>query len=513
MAETLRLAAVDLGAESGRVIVGHFDGERVDLQIVHRFDNRPVWLPDGLHWNLMELFADTLRGLGAAASDGVLDGIGVDAWGCDYALLDGELRMLGLPFHYRDPRTSPAVLAGAHARVSREELYSRTGIQTMPLNTVFQLSAERAGAAAAAAARIALIPDLFGLWLTGTPVNEMTVASTTGLLDARTGTWARDLVDRLGLPARPFAGEPVAPGHPLGALLAGHRHLAGAAVGTPIHAVAGHDTASAFAAAPVHDEHAAILSSGTWSLLGVQRPAPELGSGAAAYNFTNERGIGGTIRLLRNVMGLWLVAQCRRAWSAGGAGPGYDELHELAAQARPDVALFDPDDPSLLRGADTPAEIAALCAGGGQAPPAGRGELLRSILVSLACKYRLVLEQLQAVTGQRIGVVHVVGGGARNRLLCRLTAELTGREVLAGPEEATALGNVLVGAMALGELADVAQLRALAAASTAPHRYEPPQGSAASAGEEAYERFLEVTGLIADRPLAHPPDLTTKETP
>ena len=501
MAESLRLAAIDLGAESGRVVLGRLDGDRVALEVVHRFVNRPLWLPDGLHWNLPTLFADALRGLGTAAASGALHGVGVDAWGCDYALLDGENRMLGLPFHYRDSRTSPAVLAAVHERVSREDLYDRTGIQTMPLNTVFQLSAERSGAAAAAAHRIALIPDLFGLWLTGTPSNEITAASTTGLLDARSAGWARDLADRLGLPARPFAGEPAAPGHGLGPVLGGHRDLAGGAVGTAVHAVAGHDTASAFAAAPVRDEHAAILSSGTWSLLGVQRSTPQLGPEARAYNFSNERGIGDTVRLLRNVMGLWLVAQCRRAWSAGAGGPDYDELHRLAARARPDVALFDPDDPSLLHGADTPGEIAGLCTAGGQAAPAGRGELVRSILVSLACKYRLVLEQLEAVTGRRIDVVHVVGGGARNRLLCRLTAELTRREVLAGPVEATALGNVLVQALALGEISGLGQLRRMAAASADPERYEPAEGAAGAAAEEAYERFLEVTGLTADRPL------------
>ncbi len=257
--------------------------------MAHRFANRPLWLPDGLHWNVRALFAETLQGLATAAADGPLDGIGVDAWGCNYALLDGDCRMLGLPFHYRDERTGAVVVSRAHARVGRAELYSRTGIQTMPINTLFQLLAEAGGAAASAAERIALIPDLLGLWMTGTLVNEATIASTTGLLEAGGRRWAMDLVERLGVSPRPFAGEVVAPGFGLGPLLAGHAGAAGAAVGAPVRAVAGHDTASAFAAAPLDGPHSAVLSSGTWSLLGLELDEPQLGADAAGFNLTNER--------------------------------------------------------------------------------------------------------------------------------------------------------------------------------------------------------------------------------
>jgi rhamnulokinase len=503
MAELRRVAANDLGAERGRVVVGELDGESVTMRLVHRFENRPLRLPDGLHWNLPQLFAQTLTGLRAAAADGPLDGIGVDTWGCDYALLDDGLRMLGLPFHHRDGRTGPAVVAATHARVARDELYRVTGIQTMPINTVFQLCAERdSGAAALAGARrIALIPDLIGLWLTGALANELTVASTTGLLPARGRHWSQDVVARLGLPAGPFAGETVEPATQLGPVLAVHREAAGDGAGVPVRTVAAHDTGSAFAAAPLTGPHGAVLSSGTWSLLGVELDAPILDAQAAAFNLTNERGIGGTVRLLRNVMGLWLVQECRRAWETSPGAVDYEGLEALAAGARPDVALFDPDHESLLRGGEMPARISALCRAGDQPEPDGRGELIRAILVSLACKYRLVLEQLEAVTRRRLDVVHVVGGGARNQLLCRLTADLLGREVLAGPVEATALGNVLVQAMALGELSDLAQLRVLAARAAAPERYEP--GDAALA-QETYDRFLEVTGLGAARPLRSP---------
>ncbi|HWI08381.1 MAG TPA: rhamnulokinase family protein [Solirubrobacteraceae bacterium] len=467
-------AAIDLGAESGRVVVGRLDGEQVALDVVHRFNNRPVRLPDGMHWNLMSLFAESLTGLGFA--DGV-DGIGIDAWGVDYALLDGANRVLGLPFHYRDPRTN-GMIERAYARVPREELYATAGIQTLPINTVFQLLADEGTAALAAAERIALVPDLFALWLTGVLANESTAASTTGLLDARSATWARDLIARLGLPACPFAGDPVEPGVALAPVL--EHHGLGA---VPVHMVAGHDTASAFAAAPIRSPRAAVLSSGTWSLLGLELDAPVLTQEAAACNLTNERGIEGTIRLLRNVMGLWLLQECRRAWDPST----YDDLARMAAAAPRDVALFDPDDERFLAPGDMPARIASACRAAGQEAPATKGEFARSILTSLACKYRVVLDQLQRVTGRDVDVVHVIGGGARNGLLCQLTADVLGIPVLAGPVEATALGNVLVQARATRELGSFADLRAVAAASAQPVTYEP--GDAAG----IFERFVERT--------------------
>jgi len=481
-----RLAAVDLGAGSGRVAVGRFDGARVDLEVVHRFGNRPLWLPDGLHWNLPQLFADTLAGLAAAAQLAPLHGIGVDAWGCDYALLDESDRMLGLPYHYRDPaRSSAAIVARAFERVGRRELYARTGIQTMPINTIFQLVAEAGSAAAAAAHRIALIPDLIGLWLTGTLANEVTAASSTGLLEARGLRWAADLAERLGIPAGPFGGEAVPPGVELGSVLPGNS-AAGDAVGATVRTVAGHDTASAFAAAATAGTGAAVLSSGTWSLLGLELPEPELGTRAEAFNLTNERGIGGTTRLLRNVMGMWLIEECRREWG----GPTYEELYRAAESASGDVPLFDPDDESLLHpGAMTP-RIAALWS----EPVADRATVVRSILLSLACKYRVVLEQLEVVSARRIDTVQVVGGGAHNRLLCQLTADVTQREVLAGPEEATLLGNVLVQLQAIGELGTIEEMRELAAAAVPLTRYEPHDAG----GLATYERFLERTGAAVE---------------
>ena len=477
-------AAIDLGAESGRVVLGRLDGGRVELDVVHRFANRPVRLPDGLRWNLLALFAEALHGLAAAADRAELAGIGVDAWGVDYALLDDRDRALGLPFHYRDERTA-GMVERAHALVDRESLYAATGIQTMPINTVFQLLADAGSPALAAAERIALVPDLFNLWLTGVLANESTAASTTGLLDARAGTWARGIVERLGLPAGPFAGDPVEPGITLGPVLGHHEGVAG----VPVHTAAGHDTASAFVAAPLRTANAAILSSGTWSLLGVELDSPRLGAGAAGFNLTNERGVEGTIRLLRNVMGLWLLQECRRHWD----GPDYDKLHRLAEAAPADVPLFDPDDDAFIAPGDMPARIAEACRVAGQPAPEGRGAIVRSILTSLACKYRVVLERLERISGRDVEVVHVIGGGARNALLCRLTADITGRPVLAGPVEATALGNVLVQARATGELGSLAELREVAAASARPETYEP--GADREAAEAIHHRFLTATGL------------------
>jgi rhamnulokinase len=432
-------AAIDLGASTGRVVCGHFDGRVMTLEACHRFPNRPVRLPDGLRWNLLHLFSEAVDALRGRR----LDGIGVDTWGVDYALLDDAGRVLGLPFHYRDARTEGA---------SGVEGYEVTGIQDMPINTVYQLLAER-GPALGDAAAIALVPDLLAYWLSGELANERTNASTTALLDARTGEWALELITRLGLPARPF-GTLVEPGTALGPVLPHHE------IDAPVFTVASHDTASAYVAAPLRDEHAAVLSSGTWSLLGLELTGPVFTDRA----LTNERGVDGTIRLLKNVMGLWLEQECARVWDAGFA-----DLHAAARAVPGEVPVFDPDDERFLRGGDMPALIAQACG----RETMTRGEIVRSIYVSLARKYKLVLERLEAASGRSVTAIHVIGGGARNELLCRLTADVTGREVLAGPVEATALGNVLVQARAAGELASVADMRAVSAASFEPIHYEP----------------------------------------
>lgn len=491
-------AAVDLGAESGRVMLGHLNSGGLALQEIHRFPNTPVSLPDGLHWNTLALYEHVLSGLCRAVAEiGQLAGIGIDAWGVDYGLLDGHGRLLGVPYHYRDVRTD-GMLELAAQLVNPAERYARTGIQTMPINTIFQLLSERDGPALQAAERIALIPDLLGMWLTDRLVNEATIASTTGMLDARSGQWARDLVAAHGLPTAIFHGDPIEPATPLGPVRSGIAGLAGLSVWN----VAAHDTASAFIAAPVGSPNSAILSSGTWSLLGVELDAPVLDRSAAAFNFTNERGIDGSIRFLRNVMGLWLMQECRRHWMNEGVALDYSELERLAGTPSETISLFDPDHPDLLRHGDMPTRIASLCEAAGEVAPRAPGEFVRAILTSLACKYNLVLQRLQAATGRRIDAINVIGGGVRNRALCQLTADITGLPVVAGPVEATALGNVLVQAKAAGLLDSLSEMRELVAGSCPLEQYQPAEGSRAGG---IYERFLAVTGLQMESNEPHRP--------
>jgi rhamnulokinase len=382
------------------------------------------------------------------------------------------------------------MVARAFERVPSAVQYAATGIQTMPINTVFQLLADEGSAALDAASRFAMIPDLLALWLSGELANERTNASTTGLLDARTGEWAHDVIDGLGLPQRLFT-ELVEPGTLLGSALPSHGLGA-----LPVYTAPSHDTASAFAAAPITGDGCAILSSGTWSLLGLELPAPVLTTTAHGFNLTNERGIDGTTRLLKNVMGLWLEQECARAWGTSD----HAALFAAAAQAPADRApLFDPDDPAFLPPGDMPARIAAACAATGQAPPSGPGETLRAIVESLACKYRLVLDRLAEASGREITRIHVIGGGARVELLCRRTADLTGCEVCAGPVEATAMGNLLVQARAAGELSSLDDLRAVALASSDCVTYVPTTDRAAA--DATYARFLDVLNPTIERQL------------
>ncbi len=491
MNANVAFVAIDLGAESGRVVLGRFEGGTVRLEEVSRFANRPDQLPDGLHWNIHELYRQSLAGIGLAGRAHRIHSIAVDSWGVDYGLLDESLALLGPPFHYRDRRTEGMVDLAAQ-RVPKDRMYQITGIRSMPINTVYQLLAEETAPTFGAAHRVALISDLLSFWLCGVVANERTAASTTGLLEAQSGLWAGEIIDRLGLPARVF-GDLVDAGTVLGPLLATHAedlHLPG---GVSVIATAAHDTAAAFAGVPLSTPGAAILASGTWSLVGLELDAPVLTEAARLADLSNERGVFGKVRLLRNVMGLWLLQQCRAAWGEGATPPSYDELATLAASAEGQTSLFDPDEPSLAYPGDMPGRIAALIEKSGQAGPESRGALVRAILVSLACKYRLVIEDLERCSGRTIQVIHAVGGGTRNRLLCQLTADITRREVVAGPAEASALGNVLMQAVSLGYLAGEEEMREVARASVAVERYLPAADGPAC--DDTYERFLKVTGL------------------
>lgn len=484
--------AIDLGAESGRVVVGRLTGKTIELDEVSRFPNRAQELPDGLHWDVLDLYRESLAGLGRARRAYDIQSVGIDGWGVDYGLLDEHHRLLGLPFHYRDRRTEGLPEAVAD-RVNEDRAYATTGIRPMPINTVYQLLAEDGSAALRAAHHLALIPDLLSFWLCGVPANEKTAASTTGLLDARSGTWAGELIQDLGLPTRIFS-DLVDPGSVLGPLRKVSRDALGLSKDVPVVATAGHDTAAAFTGVPSSDAGAAVLASGTWSLLGLELDAPVLTEAARRAGLSNERGVFGTVRLLKNVMGLWLLQQCHAAWEIEGAPAGYDELVRLAsAAAGEDHPLFDPDHPSLAYPGDMPSKIAALIRAAGERAPSDRGGLVASIFVSLACKYRLVLEHLERCTGRAVDTIHVVGGGSRNALLCRLTADITGRVVLAGPAEASALGNALVQGCALGYISGRDEMRGIARASVSVDRYPPVDDRVGP--EATYERFVSVTGL------------------
>jgi rhamnulokinase len=466
-------AAADLGATSGRVILGRVGAGRLDLIELNRFANRPLRLPSGLHWDLPGLYAHVLDGLRAAARAGGVASVGIDSWAVDYGLLDADGALLGLPHHYRDART--ATVAGrVRDALGARELYEANGLQHLPFNTVYQLAAARGSAALAAARTLLLVPDLLAYWLTGEIGAEATNASTTGLLDARTGTWSHAIAARAGIDTGllPRLREP---GAPAGTLLPHVAAATGLPETTPVTAVASHDTASAVAAVPATEPGAAYISCGTWSLAGLELDAPVLTEESRAANFTNERGIDGTVRYLRNIMGMWLLEECRRAWAARGLPTDLPALLSAAARARPFAAVFDPDTPDLLAPDDMPEAIAAACARTGQRVPDGQGALVRAVLESLALAHRRVLRLAAGLAGREITRVHLVGGGSRNDLLCRLTADATGLPVVAGPAEATALGNVLVQARAHGLVGDLHAMRRLVAR-TQPLRHYAPRG-------------------------------------
>lgn len=445
----VRVAAVDLGAASGRVIVGEVGADTVVLRECHRFVNRPVRVAGTLHWDILNLYQEMLDGLAKA---GPVDGIGIDSWAVDYGLLDADGALLGNPVHYRDERT-------AHARdnlerLGAQELYATTGLQFLPFNTIHQLAAEsRVGMAR----RLLMIPDLLAYWLTGEQGAEITNASTTQLLDVRTRTWATALIEKIGVdPALfPPLREPGTVIGPTGD-------------GTPVIAVGSHDTASAVMGVPAANERFAYISCGTWSLVGVELDRPVLTEASRKANFTNELGVDGTVRYLRNVMGLWLLQECVREWGA-------DTAELLAAAAKlPKGAVIDPDEPVFLPPGGMPARIVDACRRTDQPVPADPPAIVRCIVDSLAAAHRRAIIEAQELSGREVDVVHIVGGGARNSLLCQLTADACGLPVLAGPVEATALGNVLVQARALGAVGgDLAQLRTLIRSSEQMVRYEP----------------------------------------
>jgi rhamnulokinase len=456
--------AIDLGAESGRAILGGLSDGKLSVEELHRFPNTPLREADGLYWDAAKLWQEIQRGIEIGVGRGTLDGIGVDTWGVDFSLLGDDDQLLENPRHYRDARNN-GMMEKLFEYVPREEVFGYTGIQMMQINSLFQLfSMKLAGSPALTSARRLLhIPDLFNFWLTGVAKSETTIASTSQFFNPAQMAWATELFKRLDLPGEILC-PIVPPGTVLGKTLA--------APHTPVYTVGGHDTASAVAAVPAGEgDNWCYISSGTWSLMGVEIPQPVINEQSLRLNYTNEVGVGGKIRLLKNIAGLWLLQECRRAWGLEGITYTYDELTRMAAEARPFSALIDPD--AFLEPGEMPGKIAAHCRARSQEPPATHGEYARAILESLAIRYRHVLEDLETISGRRIEIVHIVGGGSRNRVLNQFVADCTGRTVIAGPGEATAIGNILVQAMGAGELSGLDEIRAVVRSSFAPETFEP----------------------------------------
>ncbi len=491
--DNLVFLAVDLGAESGRVVAGTFDGARIALEEVHRFPNGPINVMGHLHWDVLRLWSDIKAGLAKAAQrygDRVA-GIGLDTWGVDYGLLDANDELLGNPYHYRDSRTD-GMMERAFAKVSREAIFEATGIQFLQLNTLIQLVAmvEARSPQLAMAQTLLMMPDLLNFWLTGRKANEFSDATTSQCYDPRAGTWAYAMLEKLGIPTRIFrdgdGDRLVPPGTVLGTLLPAVMEETGLSE-VPVIAPATHDTGSAVAAVPMDPANAIYLSSGTWSLMGVESKVPIINDAMLAYNFTNEGGVDGTFRVLTNIMGLWLVQECRREWQRAGEEHDYGEMVEMAAAAPAFGPLIFPGDSRFFAPGDMTPRIQAFCRETGQAVPETKGAVLRCALESLALEYRWVAEKLDALTGKRLGTIHIIGGGAKNELLDQFAADATGRTVVTGPIEATALGNVLVQAIALGHIDSVAAGREVVARSFELKKFEPRN---TMAWDAAYQRYL-----------------------
>jgi rhamnulokinase len=483
--------AVDLGAESGRVVLGRFDGRHVSLEEIHRFPNLPVRLPDGLHWDVLRILSEIKEGLAKAVRGEEIEGIGVDSWGVDFGLLDRDGALVSNPYHHRDSRTE-GMVDEALRLASQKEIYGTTGIQFLPINTLYQLLAMRGSPLLEAAETMLLIPDLINYWLTGEKACEYTNATTTQLLDLKTGGWSPDLLNKLDLPSGLFS-PVVSPGTELGPVLPQVAEEIGA--GPPIFAVASHDTASAVVAVPADGRDFAYISSGTWSLVGVETRSPVVTQEAIEANFTNEGGFAGSTRFLKNVMGLWLLQECRRQWAREGHEYSYEELARIAEGAR-SGPLVDPDHPAFLTPGDMTARIRRFCEETGQTPPEEPAAFARCIFESLALKYASAIEQAQNLTGQKIGTVNVVGGGSQNDLLCRLTADASGLPVVAGPVEATAMGNVMVQAFAQGRVGSPEEIRAVVHDSFGSTTYEPGDGEEWSGLRESFSKLLEETSAL-----------------
>lgn len=488
MASVLKFVAFDLGAESGRSVLGCLDDGKLSLTETHRWPSSSVWVGDGLYWDVLRIFSEMKQGLRMTVQEygREIAGAGVDTWGVDFGLLGPDDVLLESPHAYRDPRTDGAIEEAAKI-VPLSEIYDQTGIQFMQFNSVFQLFvvSRKHPWMLDTARTLLMMPDLLNFWFTGVKANEFTDATTTQFYNPRTAGWAEAMMRDIGIPTHFLSADIIPPGTVLGdmrrsvAQELGFDHI-------PMIAPATHDTGSAVAAVPATDDSYAYISSGTWSLMGIESKQPIINEQSRALNFTNEGGVGGAFRVLRNIMGLWLVQECRRTWEREGREYSYAELTDMAAAAEPFRSIVDPDDQSFLKPGDMPARIREFCKRTNQPVPEDVGSVVRTALDSLALKYRWVLERLELLAGHRLERIHIVGGGTQNRFLCQLAANATGRPVIAGPVEATAIGNIIVQAIGLGHIGSLDEGREIVRNSFDVITYEPkPEGSI----DDAYLRF------------------------
>lgn len=487
----MKYLAIDLGASSGRGIIGNFNGEKLTLSEIHRFSNDPVILNGSLHWDILRIFFEIKNAIGkcAVSEDFDISSIAIDTWGVDYGLLDKNGKLIGNPYHYRNCRTDD-IQPKAFNVVPKEEVYSRTGIQFMNFNTLFQLYAEMLENKNAfdQADKLLFTPDLLGYFLTGEKQTEYTIASTGALLNAKTRNWDIELIKKFGIPERLFT-EISMPGTTVGKLLPSITEEYGGKLHANVVHAAAHDTASAVVAVPAEGDDFVYISSGTWSLMGTELKEPSTTGKSFECAFTNEGGYGGTIRYLKNIMGLWLEQESKRQWAREGIKVTYDELSDMAVASKPLQSLINPADQIFSAPGNMPKRIAEYCKNSGQHVPENMGEIVRCIFDSLALMYRHTVEQIDSIKGHRTPFINIVGGGTKEGPLCQFAADACGRPVLAGPTEATALGNIAVQAIAQGEIKDLSEARQVIRNSFDIVTYEPKN---TEMWDEAYERFLKL---------------------
>lgn len=483
--------AVDFGASSGRVMLGSFDGKCISIEELHRFSNDPVILNGTMYWDFLRLFYEVKQGLIKAKKHGRIDSIGLDTWGVDFGLIDKEGNLLENPVHYRDARTA-GMLDKSFGMIDRDRFYEITGNQFMEINTVFQLLSlkEKRPELLERAESLLLMPDLFNYFLCNRQVSEYSIASTTQMLDARSKTWSGEILESLKIPGR-ILREIVPCGTRLGSLNPDICQELGVEP-MEVIAVAGHDTQSALAAVPAADGNFIFISCGTWSLFGTELDHPIINSMSEHYNITNEGGFQGKVSFLKNIIGLWLIQESRRQWIREGKEYSFAHLEQMASGAKPFGMFIDPDAPEFVPAGDVPWRIQAYCARSGQEIPKSEAEIVRCIDESLALKFRTAFDEIRACTGKSYSAIHMVGGGTQSSLLCQMTANACGCPVIAGPVEATVLGNVAVQLQAMGVLEDQDQVRKAVRASVQVKTYEPREGKR---WEEAYIEYKKLLDL------------------